>query len=428
MTSTPTDRPHDTDPADDRGSADALDVEVAAEAAMAPRTAPARARRPRPAPTPTPRGPAPDGPIVLVRPVRQSQPGTMPAGLVLMVVALALVVAMFLNAPATLRKSRGKVDNAAWRTSVAEGVNTVSDFFFLDEPRNAVDEALGKNQTTDADIDVVVAEAEGEEPVEEVDDLTPVVRTPTVDAPITLYVGGDSMADGLATTLSRIAGGTRLFAVTDDGRVSTGLSRPDFFNWPQHLARDIDARDGLHPDVAVLLFGANDLQNIPLEGGGYVVGTQEWLDEYRRRVGGTMDLMRSGDGDRMTYWLGMPPMGPGSSIDNTTVEQVNHIVWSEAQTRPWIRYVDTWSYFAGPDGAYADELVYADGQARNTRAGDEIHMEQVGYERMAWAVMDAIEAEIDLSANPPEEAPAQQPPADLAVRTEVPAPPVTPGP
>ena len=306
---------------------------------------------------------------------------------------------------------------------MAERVNDVSSFFGLDRARNAADEALGKNQTSDADIDEVVAEAGVDEELADPEaDRVPVVATPTEAAPITLYVGGDSMADGLAATLSRLAGGTRLFVVSADGRVSTGLSRPDFFNWPEHLARDIDDLDGLSPDVAVLLFGANDLQNIPLATGAYVVGTQEWLDEYRRRVGGTMDLMRSGDDDRMTFWLGMPPMGPGSSIDNTTVEQVNHIVWSEAQSRPWITYVDTWSYFAGPDGAYADELPYADGQARNSRAGDEIHMEQVGYERMAWAVMDHITEVVDVSANPPEPAPGQQPPADLVERSEVPAP------
>lgn len=361
---------------------------------------------------------------MLVRPVRQRDPGTMPAGLVLMVVGVALVVAMFLNAPATLRKSRGKVDNAAWRTTVAEGVFEVSDFFGLTAPRDAVDEALGRNQSTDADVEELIAEDAAAEGTADdgPGDGAPVVATPTQAAPISLYVGGDSMADGLATTLSRLAGGTRLFVVTDDGRVSTGLSRPDFFNWPEHLARDIDDRDGLHPDVAVLLFGANDLQNIPLPTGAYVVGTQEWLDEYRRRVGGTMDLMRSGDDDRMTFWLGMPPMGPGSSIDNTTVEQVNHIVWSEAQTRPWVTYVDTWSYFVGPDGGFADELAYADGQLRDSRSGDDIHMEQVGYERMAWAVMDHIAEVVDVAAAPPAPQPGQQPPAELVERAEVPLP------
>jgi hypothetical protein len=405
------DTDHDVDPSDGLDGTDVLDTPGGVSTGAARRTRP------------------PEGPVVLVLPVRQVRAGTMPAGLVLMVVSVGLVMAMLLNAPATLRKSRGKVDNAAWRTTIADGVADVSGFFGLDLFRNELDEALGKNQTEDIDIEQVIAES-ADEPTgdeTEVTDLTPVLATPTQDAPLKLYVGGDSMADGLATTLSRLAGSTQLFAVTDDGRVSTGLSRPDYFNWPQHLAEDIDARDGLRPAVAVLLFGANDLQNIPVDGGGYVVGTQEWLDEYRRRVGGTMDLMRSGDNDRVTLWLGMPPMGADSGIDNVVVEQVNHIVWSEASTRPWMVYVDTWSYFVGPDGGYADDLAYADGQLRNSRSSDNIHMEQVGYERMAWVVMAEIAKRVDVSAGPPAPAPSQQPPPEVVARTEVPSPAPLPG-
>lgn len=417
-----TDHDHDAD-ADQPDQPDVVDVSDVSEAVEAvdalERPSAGGAARSRP----------PDGPIVLFLPVRQVRAGTMPAGLVLMVVTVGLVMAMLLNAPATLRKSRGKVDNPAWRTTIAAGVADVSGFFGLDVLRDELDQALGKNQTEDIGIEQVIAEAADESDGDETDDtdLTPVLRTPTQEAPLTLYVGGDSMADGLATTLSRLAGGTRLFSVADDGRVSTGLSRPDYFNWPQHLAEDIDARDGLRPEVAVLLFGANDLQNIPVDGGGYVVGTQEWLDEYRRRVAGTMDLMRSGDDDRLTLWLGMPPMGAESGIDNVVVEQVNHIVWSEASSRPWMVYVDTWSYFLGPDGGYADDLAYADGQVRNSRSSDNIHMEQVGYERMAWVVMAEISKRVDVSAGPPAPAPSQQPPPELVARSEVPSPPPLPG-
>ena len=379
--------------------------------AAAPRRSDHEARGPR-------RGPPPDGPIILVRPVRSSRPGTMPAGLVLLVVVVALFVAMLLNAPATLRKSRGKTDNAAWRTTVAESVDAVSGFFFLDVPRNRLDEALGKNLSTDDDIDVVVAEAEANEPAPTTESLTPTLAVPTAEAPLTLYVGGDSMANGLASSLVRGAESTGLVDVIDGGIVSSGLSRPDFLNWPQKLSREVDPQNALDPDIVVLLFGANDLQNIPIEGGGYEVGSAAWLGEYRRRVAGVMDIMSTPGNDRIVLWVGIPVMGPRSGIDNAIVDQVNQIYWEESQSRPWVEYVDSWSYFVGTDGGFAEELVFADGESRRVRASDDIHMQVAGYDRMGWAVMAHLLQWADLSASPPEQPPSQMAPPEVVERAQ----------
>lgn len=377
-----------------------------------------RPRRPAPPPPPEPDGPTPDGPVILIRPVHSARPGTMPAGLVLMVVVVGLFAAMLLNAPATLRKSKGDPDNPAWRTTVAEGVAGVSGFFGLDVPRERLDEALGKNQTTDADIDEVVAEAEVAEPIE-AEDPTPTLRVPTAADPLRLYVGGDSMANGLAASLVRSAEATGLVDVVDGGRVSSGLARPDFYNWPQVLARDIDPQNAMDPDVVVLQFGANDLQNIPLaEGGGYELGSASWLGEYRRRVAGVMDILNTPDHDRVVLWVGLPVMGPRSSLDNRTVDQVNRIYWEEAQTRPWVEYVDSWSYFTAPDGSFAEELPFADGEVRRVRHSDDIHMQVAGYDRLGWAVMAHLLRWADLSAAPPAQPPSETAPAEVTERPE----------
>jgi len=301
-------------------------------------------------------------------------------------------------------------------------VASFSGFFGFDEPRQRLDQALGRNQTTDVDVQELVAEQQAADPEDGPVDPTPVLRVPTPDAPLVLYVGGDSMSQGLGTSLTRTAGGSKLFRVVEDGRVSTGLSRPDFFNWPQHLSRNVDPLNALDPDVVVLLFGANDLQNISTPDGGYVLGSQAWYDEYRRRVAGTMDILRSPNDNRIVLWVGMPPMGPRSSIDNGIVDQVNRIYWQESQTRPWVEYVDSWSYFTGADGAYAELVVFADGQTRDVRAGDHIHMESRGYERLAWAVGRHLTDWVDTSAGDYSPDPSSSAPADLVERPEPGAP------
>ena len=55
--------------------------------------------------------------------------GTMPAGLILVVIVLAFVVAGILNADATLRKSNAKGES--WRNDIAQTVASVTDTFRL---------------------------------------------------------------------------------------------------------------------------------------------------------------------------------------------------------------------------------------------------------------------------------------------------------
>ena len=78
---------------------------------------------------------------------RTSRPGTLPAGLVLVVVAGALVVSMLVNADATLRNSQAKRNNPAWRTDVARKVADVSDALGLTAPRPAIDDAMGRHSS-----------------------------------------------------------------------------------------------------------------------------------------------------------------------------------------------------------------------------------------------------------------------------------------
>ena len=122
----------------------------------------------------------------------------------------------------------------------------------------------------------------------------------------------------------------------------TGLTRPDYFNWPDHLLRDVTPLNGggLDPDVLVIMFGGNDDQNIPAFNGkpAYVAGTPEWQAEYRQRVGDTMDLLKAKDNDRLVLWVGAPIMTPGR-LEH--IGQMDYIYATEAAKRPWVKYLDS---------------------------------------------------------------------------------------
>ena len=113
---------------------------------LAPMTAPRPMKPGRP-----PRRPGSFDWRSLFRPFRARKEGTMPAGLVLILVVGSLLIAMFLNADATLRKSEAKGDG--WRNEIAKGIASVSDTLRITSLRGDVDDALGKNQGTDTDVE-----------------------------------------------------------------------------------------------------------------------------------------------------------------------------------------------------------------------------------------------------------------------------------
>src|SRR5207248_4519629 len=84
-------------------------------------------------------------------------------------------------------------------------------------------------------------------------------QAPTKDNKLRLYIAGDSQAQGFGESLERLAGGTGLVTPTLDFKVSSGLTRPDFFDWPKRLQDQVRK---LRPDVVVVDFGGNDAQPI----------------------------------------------------------------------------------------------------------------------------------------------------------------------
>ena len=352
----------------------------------------------------------------LFEPLRPRREGTMPAGMILVVVLVAFCIAGLLNADATLRKSNAKGDG--WRNEIAKTVASVTDTFQINFFRNAIDDAIGKNQSSGIDVEELLrqqAEAESAAAAAEANKV-PELAAPSPAEPMKIWVGGDSITQTFGTSFQRITQSTGIFTPTLDFRVSTGLARPDYFNWPEHLVKNVFPAN---PAILVIMFGANDGQNmVDAENKVLERFSEPWMAEYRRRVAATMDLLKSPTNDRITIWCGPPPMGPGTKTKG--MDQLSYIYWSEAQSRPWIQYFDTWPFFTDTDFQFAANLPNADGVARGMRQKDNVHLSTVGGDRLTWAVIDRIGKLVDLSAGKVTPPPAQGPPASVVERTEIP--------
>jgi uncharacterized protein len=146
----------------------------------------------------------------------------------------------------------------------------------------------------------------------------------------------------------------------------------------------------------VLTFGSNDDQTLTGDGGGQVFGSEGWQAEYHRRVGGLMDQV-VGNGITL-FWVGIPPM---ANLPRYTdrYQLINAIVRQEAQRRPGrVAFVDAAAVLGAPDGGYAQYLPNADGSLVQVRTTDGIHFTRAGGDRVAAAVLAAMQSTFDLTS------------------------------
>ena len=208
-------------------------------------------------------------------------------------------------------------------------------------------------------------------------------RTPEEDQPLRMYVGGDSISRDLGEGLARLTPAD-LVAIDLDPRPATGLSRPDFFDWAQHLAGVLTESEA---DVIVVLFGANDFQNVEYEGEILNRYTDEWLDRYEERVGRIMTLLSQPD--VQTVWVGQPPVRESRLSDG--LSRLNEVYAAQAEQHPQVTFVDTWALFSNNEGGYADEI---DGE--RLRREDGVHLTVTGGNRLAGAVWEVVAPAWDL--------------------------------
>jgi uncharacterized protein len=209
-------------------------------------------------------------------------------------------------------------------------------------------------------------------------------RKITEKNPLRLYVAGDSMDQVFGSSLVNLGEATGLVKGKNDYHVSSGLSRPDFFDWPQRL---VDQIVDFRPDAAAVLFGANDGQNVLYEGTVLKVGTAAWQEVYAQRVGEAMDTLTKGG--RRVYWVGNPIMRDFGYRQR--IAMMNHIYAAEAKKHPGVTFVSTWQALANEKGSYAEYLKDENGDLVLMRAPDGIHLSREGGDRMAQVVLDVIE-------------------------------------
>lgn len=199
--------------------------------------------------------------------------------------------------------------------------------------------------------------------------VLPMLGEVSVNSPLRVWTGGDSLGEYVGSELLYKVADTDVSVVELDFAISTGMARPDYFDWPARFSDVMQRED--RPNVAVFMVGGNDDQDLRVDGERIVVGTPEWQAAYSERVGTMMDIAAYPDVQML--WVNLPPMRDGRR--DTISLEINIALAAEAELRPWVQVIDIVDMFTGPDGGYEQFIDAPDGSVtRKARANDGVHI------------------------------------------------------
>jgi uncharacterized protein len=320
------------------------------------------------------------------------------AGSAIVVSVAGLGIAVFLNAPG-LHKS-ATIQPEGWKRDVAVAVTgpleSVSGALLLDRPRRVLKTALGRSG--DDDIDTAVAAPTPKPTTPAAPAVPPKRVTFTPQRKLDIWIAGDSLVIVPGESLLRAIAGNRAVTAVGpiDGRIASGLERPDVYNW---FTRVQEVMQEEKPRAVMVMFGGNDdhdlMTGLPegREVGGF--GSPTWRAEYRRRVAVIMEAVTRKGG--FLVWIGLPI---SRDTDQTLrFDVINAIVQTEAAKRKGhVAYLDTYFFFAGENGGYAQYVEDSAGKLVKMRADDGVHFERPAGDLIAAKVLERLGERYDFTS------------------------------
>lgn len=205
--------------------------------------------------------------------------------------------------------------------------------------------------------------------------LTPFPQSDTYKA----LVVGDWMAEGLLTGLADAMSNEPRLRLERRHRTLASFLRSDH---DQELRAFEAALEGQGFNIAVVMTGIADRVQIRAANGRrYNVDTDEWRQEFGRRIDAFMKAMRRRN--ISVYWVGLPTVRRADT--NAEVDVINEVL-RERSTANAIRYIDIFAESADENGEYNAYGPDITGKNRLLRESDGIHFTPTGSRKLAFFV------------------------------------------
>lgn len=197
-----------------------------------------------------------------------------------------------------------------------------------------------------------------------------------------LGVFGDSMAVDLAKALERFYAEDPNLVVINQGVGSSGFVRDDYFDWNKTIGEQI-AADSF--DLAVVIIGVNDRQEIRVDGQSYNSLTPQWTAAYQARLNDFLGQLRAAR--KPVIWVGLPPM---SKTEYSAAMSQISALYKMAAFSGGAEYLDIYDRFLGEDGKYSSQGPDVNGQNARMRKDDGIHFSTAGADKLAFYISQSI--------------------------------------
>jgi uncharacterized protein len=216
------------------------------------------------------------------------------------------------------------------------------------------------------------------------------------DGVFRILVIGDSMAGGLGAGMTRVAASDSGFEIVNRFNESSGLTRPDFYDWASSVPKIMD---GKNFNAVVVLVGLNDRQEIRDGNSRYAFNTPEWIKRYQANIDAMLDALKAQN--VKVFWLGEPPMGdPPYDADMQIVSGLQ----KERVDAKGAKFIDTRPLLLAADGTYMDTGPDDTGEIRKLRQRDGVTFFKQGNNKFGQLILAAIKN--DGGAAPVDAAPA----------------------
>lgn len=220
----------------------------------------------------------------------------------------------------------------------------------------------------------------------------PVILPAKLEPPYRLLIVGDSfIAERFGPGLEKELLLYKDTTVYRKGIYSTGLSRPDYFDWNKQIKELIEAHSA---NVVIVLFGANDAQDLKTVGGKTIThyGDKNWNEEYGKKVSAFLDIFAE---NKITvFWIGNPIARDDYYLKR--MANLNYVFQNECSKYKNCYFISTWDVLKDSKGKYSAYLPDATGKNRLARASDGIHTTPFGAEILIKAVMTKIKERMKL--------------------------------
>lgn len=205
-----------------------------------------------------------------------------------------------------------------------------------------------------------------------------------------VLIVGDSLGNGIYLGFRRDKAAREGFDVDNRSKVSSGLSRTDFYDWPttfEEIAKEVTT------DYVIVVVGGNDIQ--ALRNGEEWVRREEpeWKKIYRKRIVSMVKTAKNLKTDKgkpaQLFWVGMPVMR-NSKLDRGTAEL--NIWYKEIVEKNNETFVPLRKLTGGENGEYVSHYKDFDGTKRKMRNDDGTHFTTEGYITVVRTIMGHMKA------------------------------------